>query len=78
MRKQKYYNFEKIRCLWKMSKIFYAKEDFIGRAFKIDEIYFNQIIKGSLWKTVVFNKVYVKLTDIIDYDKGDFRRTALY
>lgn len=71
--KTKILQLRKNTLLMEVSKIFYAKEDFIGRAFKIDEIYFNQIIQGKfVERQWFFNKVYVKLTDIIDYDKGIF------
>lgn len=54
-------------------RTFYAKEDFIGRSFKIAEAYFNQIIRGEfVEKQWFFNKYYVKLTDVIDAEKGIF------
>lgn len=54
-------------------KTFYAQEDFVGRSFKINEAYFNQIIRGEfVEKQWFFNKYYLKLTDVIDSEEGIF------
>lgn len=54
-------------------RTFYAKEDFVGRSFKIAEAYFNQIKRGEfVEKQWFFNKYYVKLTDVIDAEEGIF------
>lgn len=54
-------------------RTFYAKKDFVDRSFKIAEAYFNQIICGEfVEKQWFFHKYYVKLTDMIDAEKGIF------
>lgn len=54
-------------------RTFYAKEDFIGRSYKITEAYFNQVIRGEfVEKQWFFNKYYLKLTDVIDAEEGLF------
>lgn len=59
--------------LFTVNKIFYAKQNFVGRAFKIDEVYFNQFSRGNFVEKVYhFNKAYVRLTDFIDVSEGIF------
>lgn len=54
-------------------RTFYAKEDIVGRSYKITEAYFNQIIRGEfVEKQWFFNKYYLKLTDVIDAEEGIF------
>ena len=54
-------------------KTFYPLEDFIGRSFKIQEIYFNQVKKGVFVEEKRFlNKYYIKFTKIINLSKGLF------
>lgn len=46
--------------LYQVKRTFYAKSDFVGRVFKIDEVYFNQLIRGDFVEKVYhFNKSYV-------------------
>lgn len=50
-------------------KIFYAREDFVGRFFKIKEVYFNQEVQGEfLEKMHYFNRVYVYFKERISED----------
>ena len=50
-------------------QIFYARQDYIGKIFKIKEVYFNQTIRGEfLEKSMRFYKTYIKITGIIDND----------
>ena len=59
--------------LLETQRIFYVKEDFVGRSFKITEAYFNQTIRGEfIEKQWFFNKYYLKLTDVIDAEEGIF------
>lgn len=54
-------------------RTFYAKEDFVGRSYKITEAYFNQVIHAKfVEKQWLFNKYYLKLTDVIDAEEGIF------
>lgn len=70
--KTKTLQLRKSTLLLQMHKTFYAKQDFVGRAFKINDVYFNQFVKGEfLEKNYHFNKAYVRLTDVIAY--GIFR-----
>ncbi len=53
--------------LLQISKTFYAKQDFLGHAFKIDEAYFNQNIRGEFSeKSYHFNKVYVRINKMLN------------
>lgn len=53
--------------------MFYSKEDFVGRSFKIKEIYFNQVVRGEFVEKQCFlDKYYLKLTDVIDVQEGIF------
>lgn len=71
--KTKILQLRKNTLLLEEHKTFYAKEDFVGRTFKIAEAYFNQIIRGQfVEKQWFFNKYYVKLTDVIDIEEGIF------
>lgn len=50
-------------------QIFYARQDYIGKIFKIKEVYFNQTIRGEfLEKSMRFYKTYIKITGILDND----------
>lgn len=54
-------------------RIFYAREDYVGRSFKIVEVYFNQIIRDEfVEKQWSFNKYYLKLSDVINAEEGIF------
>ncbi len=64
--KAKTLRLQKSTLLLQTHKIFYAKQDFVGRAFKINDVYFNQVVKGKLLeKSYHFNKIYVRLTNVI-------------
>lgn len=57
-------SFIKNPAIYKIDKIFYAKEDFVGRIFKIDVAYFDQYIQGKLVeKSYHFNKAYVRILE---------------
>lgn len=72
--KTKLLQLRKNTFLLEKRRIFYAKEDYIGRTFKISEIYFNQIIKGKfVEKQWFFNKYYIKITDMLDSEEGTFK-----
>lgn len=59
--------------LLEVHRTFYAREDFVGRAFKIVEAHFNQRREGKLQeKRWFFHKYYVKFTNMIDAEKGIF------
>lgn len=67
--KTKILQLRKSTLLLQLHKTFYAKQDFVGRTFKIHEAYFNQLVKGEfLEKCYHFNKAYVQLTDVIADD----------
>lgn len=52
---------------------FYARKDFVGRSFKIVELYFDQNIHGKfIEKQRLFNKYFLKLTNIINVEEGIF------
>lgn len=54
-------------------RTFYAKEDLLGRSYKIVEAYFNQVIRGEfVEKQWFFNKYYLRLTNVIDAEEGVF------
>ena len=56
-----------------VNKTFYAKCDFVGRSFKIGEVYYDQFSKGKFIERVYhFNKAYVRFKDIIDLDEKLF------
>lgn len=65
--KSKLLMLRKNTLLLQINKIFYAKSDFAGHVFKIDEAYFNQVIQGDfLEKVYHFNKTYVRIDEMID------------
>lgn len=71
--KTKILQLRKNTLLLEKYRTFYAKEDFIGRSYKITEAYFNQVIRGAfVEKQWFFNKYYLKLTDVIDAEEGLF------
>lgn len=71
--KTKILQLRKNTLLLEKYRTFYAKEDFIGRSYKITEAYFNQVIRGEfVEKQWFFNKYYLKLTDVIDAEEGLF------
>jgi len=59
--------------LLELSTRFYSRQDFVGHTFKIDEAYFNQYVHGEFTeKHCFFNKLFVRITDIIDLEQGTF------
>ena len=53
--------------IYQINKTFYAKEDYIGRVFKIDAIYFHQFGRDSyIEKVFYFNKAYIRITEVLD------------
>lgn len=71
--KTKILQLRKNTLLLEKQRIFYYKEDFVGRSFKITEAYFNQIVQGDfVEKQWFFNKYYLKLTGVIDMYEGIF------
>lgn len=59
--------------LFEEHRVFYSKEDFVGRSFKIKEIYFNQVVRGEFVEKQWFlDKYYLKLTDVINVQEGIF------
>lgn len=71
--KTKILQLRKNTLLLEIHKTFYAKEDFVGRSFKIAEAYFNQKIHGELVeKQWFFHKYYVRLVSIINIKEGIF------
>lgn len=71
--KTKILQLRKNTLLLEEHKTFYAKEDFIGRSFKITEAYFNQVIRGEfVEKQWFFNKYFLMFTDVLDAEEGIF------
>lgn len=59
--------------LYEHHQTFYAKQDFVGRIFKIQEVYFNQSVQRNFLERMWhFNKVYLRLTSVIDEEDGLF------
>ena len=55
--------------LYTVSKTFYARQDFLGKVFKIDIAYFDQFVKGNyVEKAYYFNKAYVRITGMLEKD----------
>lgn len=55
--------------LYTVSKIFYARQDYLGKVFKIDIAYFDQFVKGNyVEKAYYFNKAYVRITAMLEND----------
>lgn len=68
--KEKGISLKKERTLAEKSICIYAREDFIGRAFKIKEVYFDQYIGGEfIRKKYEFDRTYVQIDEMINYDK---------
>lgn len=52
-----------------VNKTFYARQDYVGKVFKIDIAYFDQFIRGDyVEKSYRFNKAYVRITDVLEND----------
>lgn len=55
--------------LYSVRKTFYAKQDFVDKVFKVDIVYFDQFIRGKkVERDYRFNKVYVRITNILGND----------
>lgn len=55
--------------LFSTEKTFYAREDYIGKVFKINTVYFDQFEHGNFKeKSYHFNKAYVRITEVIASD----------
>lgn len=64
---------QKSRMLLEKNRTFYAKEDLVGRSYKIIEAFFNQLIQGKfVEKQWFFNKYFVKLARVISLEEGIF------
>ena len=71
--KTKILQLRKNTLLLEERRTFYAQEDFVGRSFKIAEVYFNQIVYGEFVERQCFlNKYFLRLTDVIDMENGIF------
>ena len=58
--KEKGLSLNKERMLKEYERMFYAWEDFVGRSFRISEVYFDQFVRSKfLRKKHYFNRVYV-------------------
>lgn len=56
--------------LYTVRKTFYARQDYVGKVFKIDTVYFDQFIRGKkVEKDYHFNRVYVRITNILGNDR---------
>lgn len=72
---------KKERILKSYERVFYAREDFVGRSFKIKKVYYDQYIRGKLVrKKHYFNTTYLNITERIDNDNfvGDIYVKTLY
>lgn len=57
----------KNRILESYKRKFYARGDFIGRSFRIANVYFDQVVNGGFSrKKLKFYNVYVQFTEILD------------
>lgn len=64
--KEKGLSLKKNRIIKEFNKKFYAWDDFIGKSFKISEVYFDQFVRGDfLRKKHFFNREYVRFTNKI-------------
>ena len=64
--KERGLSLEKERILKEFPIVFYAREDFIGKSFKIKEVYFDQFVRGEfLRKKHYFNTAYVYFKEMI-------------
>lgn len=67
--KEKGLSLKKERVLKKYERIFCAREDFVGRSFKINEVHFDQLVRGEfLRKRHYFNRIYIYFLDKISDD----------
>jgi hypothetical protein len=67
--KEKGLHLQKERFLKSYDRIFYDKKDFVGRSFKIKEVYFDQNVRGEfVHKKHYFNTTYLYFTKMLDKD----------
>ena len=67
--KEKGLSLKKERILKEYSLVFYDRQDFIGKTFKIKEVYFDQFVRGEfLRKKHYFNTTYVYFTEMKNDD----------
>lgn len=67
--KEKGLSLKKEHVLQEIPTVFYAIEDFVGKSFKIKEVYFDQYIKGELLrKKYYFNTTYVYFSKMVSSD----------
>ncbi|APF21426.1 hypothetical protein [Clostridium butyricum] len=67
--KAKGLSIKKEKILKTYDKIFYAPKDFVGKSFKIVEVYFDQLVKGEfLRKNHYFNTTYVHFKKQVSND----------
>ena len=67
--KEKGLTLKKDKALATYKQTIYAREDFIGRAFKIKNVYFDQLIQGNfVRKKYSFNTTYIKFVNMINND----------
>ncbi len=67
--KPKGLSLNKYNFLKKYEKVLYARDEFINRSFKIDEVYFNQTIRGDfVEKSYRFNKMFVNFSEKLSDD----------
>lgn len=68
--KEKGLSLKKERVLKEFPIVFYAREDFVGKSFKINEVYFDQYVRGELLrKKHYFNTTYVYFKEMISGDE---------
>lgn len=64
--KERGLSLKKERILKEFPIVFYAREDFVGKSFKIKEVYFDQFVRGEfLRKRHYFNTTYVYFKEMI-------------
>lgn len=64
--KERGLSLKKERILKEFPIVFYAREDFVGKSFKIKEVYFDQFVRGEfLRKRHYFNTTYVCFKEMI-------------
>lgn len=63
----------KPRPLYEVNKTFYAREDLIGKVFKISDIYIHKTIRGAFTeKHYETNNYYLKILKLLDLKEGIF------
>lgn len=55
--------------LYEITKVFYSRQDFVNKIFKIDQIYYYQYKKNeSIEKIYRFNKAFLRITEMVNND----------